>query len=1408
MAFPYPTVTTYTDKVNYASYISPEVSSLIKKTNVPKEKFFGSQEDDYIELSVFDSQNTLNKWSTIVQPKNYKTRNIQYKDSQNNTVTVSYDQFVSSFVLYENSKILLDPKTDLKGLGIANGSYKVVYNFQTNIIGSEDKQCLLIKQVSPSRKEIKVSLLLDKENFTDQDKVDLKSEFDCFTDNKIESRDVLSDFDYYLKQVYILNFVNVTPDSIKESFGKAYAVYGSDGLFKLMNEIYNGFQLIATSSNGIQTTESFIGISQYISLMLYENYNGCFSYDQYSKIFEKIVSDTINLRLKTIHDVQNHDTEICNTYLFQVFNGQIQSYLTAVYNDYLTKYVGPLKNSINFGNNQFYKIISQKKFSDGSLVIKLQNPLPINFGSNNTFWITNTSLAPIVQNVVLMSLPVYDDFGIKGPNFNLKINDKRTSNSITLYVSDIEKSNDVDLVLKQRFSSLNVDYSKFENFVVYSSAKTRIVIYKNKLSSINTKTNAISDILLSSYSDSYTVKKITDLQNEIDQIKLSFDGYEYYLYTNEYYNNLDTFPKDYLDSADEYDVNNRDSLINNLPEYLLLDDRNDDFIIFLSMIGHHFDNIYIYIDQFPTLTYNKDGSDNFIPNNFLNNMLESFGWKPQSLVNDVSLASNYETGTYVSSISSKANIINNRILNTLPAIIKAKGTIEGVKLLLACYGVPDDLLTVREFGSYADLSQSFYTFDKNDYLLHLTPQSYIDLPVGTEYQSIEFKFAFSNRYSKSYVNKTQIDLVKKYADSTSNVDYRIYAYKPTSGNNGQIVFEIGDRKIVSKSLPVFDGNVYSVLLRKNEVSDLYTSSNDPLLVPTSYDLIVEINDEGSIRLSSKETEVMTHDENILFTSGSNPVIRLGSSSFSGSIDKVNVWNISLSDSNFSEHCNNFESYYQDDYENIRDNLYFRLSYSYPRQLNTVHEVYTYSGSKTADLYNIPTVSVSADIITGDIQSNPSLYQDTIDRRKEYRGSYSTSSLYPYFNLCEGDVPSEFPYNFIEYTVAQSYRVSGYGPNLLWNNKISVKDNSDVTSITPFQKSTPYNDNIDSNLVGVFASPTSNKSSEILKFFGDKDIINELGDPHLEFSQSYDPLEKFRKAYYSAGSPAYSGRVLYQEFTSIYKLYFDSSIFESIKNITAARNKLLTGILVEPTILERIKFPTKPIKSEIVEDTVSFESSPQQSSENITVWSNDIIQHDTTSSFGRFESKQAIDALPFGDTVALNVNFDGNYIKDVSSLEELYVCSEYDGSKYITYLDVDVDKNNNYTYSVPYYSWWVSYSSSVESVDYDGVVHSYYRTLRRLVVTPKSTYDSYPYSVGDVTPACTMNNLKNRHRPLSSGIVIERSANNRFGIFKRSCQTAYYTVDQCGDPDKSLPIMSTIVTNTSISTNSSGVLTVN
>ena len=64
-------------------------------------------------------------------------------------------------------------------------------------------------------------------------------------------------------------------------------------------------------------------------------------------------------------------------------------------------------------------------------------------------------------------------------------------------------------------------------------------------------------------------------------------------------------------------------------------------------------------------------------------------------------------------------------------------------------------------------------------------------------------------------------------------------------------------------------------------------------------------------------------------------------------------------------------------------------------------------------------------------------------------------------------------------------MSNYGPNLLWNNKISIKDHKDLSVLTPFDRSTSTDTDYDSPLIGVFMSPVSSKNEEILRYFGDK-----------------------------------------------------------------------------------------------------------------------------------------------------------------------------------------------------------------------------------------------------------------------------------------------------------------------------------
>ena len=117
----------------------------------------------------------------------------------------------------------------------------------------------------------------------------------------------------------------------------------------------------------------------------------------------------------------------------------------------------------------------------------------------------------------------------------------------------------------------------------------------------------------SSVNDKLNVyKKIENNKKEIDDLFSSFDGYESYLYnTNKFIYNTtqkkftesisDTSSSDFVDEllteSTEYDKNNRDSLINNTPEYVYMNENNDEYLKFLSMIGHHFDNIYRHYES-------------------------------------------------------------------------------------------------------------------------------------------------------------------------------------------------------------------------------------------------------------------------------------------------------------------------------------------------------------------------------------------------------------------------------------------------------------------------------------------------------------------------------------------------------------------------------------------------------------------------------------------------------------------------------------------------------------------------------------------------------------------------------------------------------------------------------------------
>ena len=313
---------------------------------------------------------------------------------------------------------------------------------------------------------------------------------------------------------------------------------------------------------------------------------------------------------------------------------------------------------------------------------------------------------------------------------------------------------------------LGIDYSGFQNFIHFSSATERLKNFKYKLELIefyNAQINTLNDAL---GSESGSLQNnVTLNRSRRDQVLGTFDGFERWLY-NEPTSSLFThqaiydqehrkgnptrleggllgsdtyqitpYPKfisssfgtgEYvvhhttssiattwynglLSSASLYDSLNDKSLQSTIPEHIRTDSNNDQYELFVNMIGHHFDILYSYADaiantyhavEHPKLGHSKE---------VLYEIAKSLGWNLAN-GNQASQLWQYKlgvnkSGSYAStgSIFSKADEeitteVWRRIVNNLSYLLKTKGTSRSIKALMNTYGIPQTLLSIREYG--------------------------------------------------------------------------------------------------------------------------------------------------------------------------------------------------------------------------------------------------------------------------------------------------------------------------------------------------------------------------------------------------------------------------------------------------------------------------------------------------------------------------------------------------------------------------------------------------------------------------------------------------------------------------------------------------------------------------------------
>jgi len=1246
----YPLVAQSTSSLNTGSYLNRTQYTLFVNGYVP-DLWFGFSANDVIEFGVWDRENNFVGWNVLNQSKSFNAITLSYLNTLDFPVTYSYEELLSDFTLYKNAKVLVNPAEELKqATGLEEGSFFFAYNFTREMAGNINSP-LIIKEISPSRKELKLVPLSGS-----------TAAYDAFCRKKVLLRDVSP---LYLQSVkscpYEQIYTRVAPSYVNEiNTIKSVFFLNTDGaMLTFLKHLYEDFIIFTTVPRvvGNQVTSSndrlirIQGIQTYFNNFLLSNSNNVFDFSNVDTHFNGFVSASIERKFAPIgpHPSEQYVKAKAFVYDFftKFFYQPISDTLSQTYND---KYYSYLKNGLNFGNNRVLQILDtglmderQSPNDPLTLLAKLPDELPNDIMAQTHCWVSNISLAPYVVNTIVRTPDSKVVHKIGAPNFSLPIpNVSLTNTNIAYTAADLQHDDEInrELIISKNLTELNVDYTDFQNFVVFSSAELRLKIFKNKAINLTAMSSSVrsldvkNDQFLIASGSTYPFynQERENIQVQIDDIVKSFDGYESYLYRSGLYEYSGSgfVSSSYVTendvSASAYDKNNRDSLINNCPEHILTDSRNDDYIIFLGMVGHFFDGIYAYVANLPSEKKFGQSSTEEFTRRVVDYMLETFGWTLDDSLEQANLINNYLTEAQDSSLGQmsaeeRLKTVRNRIFSNLPQIFKTKGTEESVRLLLACYGIPSVLLSVREYGgvNYTDDAAAYTTYERT-YMYQWDTSSIYDtfrVPAPSNAKTYLAKLSIDSSEPYTY-GREQILFGRVSGSAVSSSvsgsgDWAVGFQRVPRQNSAKVFFRIGYKgaeqfSITSSEFPLFDGNVYSVMLRRNLPSEEFQDSSNVDAVPCRYDLYVQRNEFGRRAVSITSSKVCyTASVNQLFdVSPTSFYMMIGGwfayhngQGYTGTMDKWQMWYDPITNGNFEDYVNNINSYSFSGSRSPEQSLLFRMHTDYPFDLRQVESgspiPSNYPGLsgtamgwlgewRNANTYYAISSSTKLDNVFG------LLYAPSVDIAVSQNSWHGAQKLVYVSESCEYVSQSTYPFQFKVIDYPSTLGTSRYGPNKFRNEKIRHVSQSVATRFDDKARSTfvPRNSTApDSNQVGFFVDPQDFKNKDIVRFFGNYDFMDAIGNPVNQFSGSYDALRAFRATYANSKNEYSGSRTLFNELMILYKFYFNRSIFEAIKNLTPARSNTLVGVIVEPTILERPKYQSKPVFGETNTDSVFY-----------------------------------------------------------------------------------------------------------------------------------------------------------------------------------------------------------------------------
>jgi hypothetical protein len=838
--------------------------------------------------------------------------------------------------------------------------------------------------------------------------------------------------------------------------------------------------------------------------------------------------------------------------------------------------------NLNFGQNSLViannLLLDETNPENVTVLIKLYEPLPEQYGIQSTCWAVD-KIAESKAYLINIQVAYTTDsttVKIKGPNFTLLQNNQ--SNKATEYQTfeTLGETTNPDLryqlnsVLAETGVKLNIDYSDYNNFVFFSSAQTRLENFYYKLGLIEQYT--VSASYGTGNTNYYNSGSISYWNNKIDGVITNFDGYEYYLY---FESSSNTWPKSnntppfvnvpttssiginwlsgQLTTAETYDMNNKDGLVEAIPLYIKEDPDNTSFELFVEMVGQHFDSIWSYT-QAVTEKYNSDNRvDRGLSKDLVGTALKDFGLKlyENNFTSDnlystylgytpsgsllpytgQELITSYVTASATGSLIPLDNLsseIYKRLYHNLPFLLKKKGTVEGLNTLITTFGIPDTILRVYEYGGK---DKNINTWDQwqqqYDLTFTNTGSSYITSSfqlnsswsaVSNRPCAVEFRFKTQGIPSNTYYSQSLWStdngsvILLKYTGSAYSSGSYTGSVVNSYNQYGVLEFYPSSSNITATAsvyLPFFDGEWWSILVNKNSSTEFTIYAKNSLY-----------NGDDGNTLGFQGTSTITL---------ANPWITateayLGKSSipskiFSGSLQELRYYTQPISESTFDAYVMNPSSIEQSEFLAFRAALGGEL---YTASISIHPKV---SGEQTT---TSSFVATSNFYITGSstfIPNVETVFYDQpavgIKNAVSNKVKVGTTDLY-------GTVLSGLNTLQQNYVISQSYTR-------------------------------------DINYLEVGFSPQNEINEDINSQFGYFNIGEYIGDPRFisESNYRYPALDTLSLDYFKKYSASYN----YNDYFRLIK-FFDNSLFKLIKDFVPARTAAATGAIVKQHLLER------------------------------------------------------------------------------------------------------------------------------------------------------------------------------------------------------------------------------------------------